>query len=372
MAQTDKHSVVLWYLHAHTATHCITREPNPDYINHNTQRDHTKPVPKKTVTFKTSKINLKGKGIHEVIIPAPAIPHLLTLRALRLESNHLATLPLHLFHLTGLYELNLAHNRLINLPPELGLLTSLRELFVHNNALTDLPPQIGLLTHLTHLDITTNKLRYLPAEIARLGNLQKFWAEGNWFPDSSTLWGSEIGDADHHIDDSVARIFPPLPRRQPLRLTAICAQIVGTALSTSPHHYCDPSPSPSPSITPTDTTPTCTNHAPDLLPHTTLTFVQPPGGHPSLAIPCARCGAALFHAGVPLVEGGVRKCGTCVTVVHRVCGQACWTGMRFRLEGVVRWEERMTLGRSSVAGGEGRRRRGEGVGGRGRFRSRTI
>ena len=117
--------------------------------------------------------NLRNLSISDndlTALPA-AIGNLKQLRMLDATRNKIAELPPSIGQLKELDMLFLHDNLLWQLPGSIGKLSNLRTLVLSNNQLREIPAEIGKLSNVWTLDLSNNKLREIPAEIGRLSNL---------------------------------------------------------------------------------------------------------------------------------------------------------------------------------------------------------
>ncbi|CAG8485936.1 16340_t:CDS:2 [Cetraspora pellucida] len=175
-----EHTVVLWNMKidlkgGHTTTHYLKPLEVNNSDNEQNYRTITRTFPCK------NEVRLSDLNISNLIILAPAVPYLVSLRKLYLQYNKLTTIPESLFHLKSLEELHLQCNELTLIPPHIGFLTSLRELFIHNNKIRKIPSQIRECKKCTFINLNDNNLTCLPAEFATLENLRTLRVKGNPF-----------------------------------------------------------------------------------------------------------------------------------------------------------------------------------------------
>ncbi|CAN8003667.1 unnamed protein product [Ixodes hexagonus] len=102
-----------------------------------------------------------------------------SLTTLRLDDNHLATLPDSIGQLSKLEELIINGNEIDSLPSTVGLLRSLSILIADDNLLEDLPPEIGSCGKLRVLSLRDNRLCNVPDELGHLGALRVVNLSGN-------------------------------------------------------------------------------------------------------------------------------------------------------------------------------------------------
>ncbi|KAI8048930.1 uncharacterized protein B0P05DRAFT_564039 [Gilbertella persicaria] len=195
MSKNGHKSVVLWHMNGSMATIYQYSE------------EQKKRVPLETISF-VSKAYLAFRKIDELRIVSAAIPFLIYLYSLRLQSNQLTSLPNEIWRLENLIELNLGHNQLTSLPKEVGLLVNLQELYVHNNQIKKIPSQLANLKQLTILDLTENLLSFLPNRVHKL-KLKQLWIDNNPF-------------------DAV----PTTTTKQSMSLKSICEQTIGSLCMT--------------------------------------------------------------------------------------------------------------------------------------------
>ncbi|KAG8868173.1 cysteinyl-tRNA synthetase [Serendipita sp. 405] len=108
------------------------------------------------------------------------VPHMIALQHLDLSYTKLSSLDEDVVaQLTNLNTLRLDHNHLRTLPASLCKLIYLQHLSCTNNDLDELPNDIGNLDNLQILDVHSNSLRQIPASIWQCKNLYLFNATSN-------------------------------------------------------------------------------------------------------------------------------------------------------------------------------------------------
>ncbi|CAG8622707.1 6541_t:CDS:2 [Dentiscutata erythropus] len=214
-----EHTVVLWNMKldlkgGHTITHYLKSLENSNSDNKQNYKTITRTFPCK------NEVRLSDLNISNLILLAPAVPYLVSLRKLYLQYNKLTTIPESLFHLKSLEELHLQCNKLISIPPHIGFLTSLRELFLHNNQIRKMPSQIRECKKCSFINLNDNKLTCLPAEFSTLENLRTLRVKGNLFEQPQNVSQSKV-------EGIISTLFD------------MCVQVVGsTMLGQGKHFYC--------------------------------------------------------------------------------------------------------------------------------------
>ncbi|CAG8642993.1 13097_t:CDS:2 [Dentiscutata heterogama] len=214
-----EHTVVLWNMKldlkgGHTITHYLKSLENSNSDNKQNYKTITRTFPCK------NEVRLSDLNISNLIILAPAVPYLVSLRKLYLQYNKLTTIPESLFHLKSLEELHLQCNKLTSIPPHIGFLTSLRGLFLHNNQIRKIPSQIRECKKCSFINLNDNNLTCLPAEFSTLENLRTLRVKGNPFEQPQNVSQSKV-------EGIISTLFD------------MCVQIVGsTMLEQGKHFYC--------------------------------------------------------------------------------------------------------------------------------------
>ena len=105
-------------------------------------------------------INLVGLGLEQVSVRVGNT--FTSLRALKLDSNKLTSIPDNICQLPELREISAVKNKITTLPFNIGLLNNLKKLLLPQNQLRSLPSTMKRLNNLQILNLEANRLNNIP------------------------------------------------------------------------------------------------------------------------------------------------------------------------------------------------------------------
>ena len=126
-----------------------------------------------------STIDLCGNKLTS--IEGSPILKLARLKILDLRANNLEVLTQNIGFLCNLTELRLDNNHLMSLPLQLFQITSLRLLTVTKNSLLSIPDILSKLRKLENLSLSFNQIKHLPDSVGRLARLSELHIQNNLF-----------------------------------------------------------------------------------------------------------------------------------------------------------------------------------------------
>jgi hypothetical protein len=130
-----------------------------------------------------------SQNIHCKSFPV-ALPHMTSLRRLRLQNMRLPEFPTAIRDLKSLVDLDLSEiENITSLPSYIGDLRFLQMLDCRDCSLTSIIPEIGQLKYILALDFSKNRLtdESLPETMAQLTTLQGLYLAGNQFSSIPTV-----------------------------------------------------------------------------------------------------------------------------------------------------------------------------------------